>query len=208
MAVSISKSKKTRSTVPKLEWAQLREEYINYVLAGNPQHFEKFAVAHNINYGTLKNRASRDKWNEEASIRLKRQEDMVSTKLVERSTLAIDGVRDKLAFVEAEVRNRHVQIARNLQVKAYTRIKEIPSGSLSMRDALDLLRLGLSEERKGLGLPDEYVVSHHNHNLVVSQAQEVFERNLAMNEAVQSAVAKAIHIIDGAFTKVPNAGKS
>lgn len=190
------KRKGANGSGDRVRWNALKEKYFALILEGRPVTLEEFAKQEGINYGTLRNRASKGKWSEEAQARLERQEKLVTEKMVERSAAAIDAVRDRLAADEAEVRQRHVRIARNLQAKAYARIRDVATENISVRDAIELLKVGMSEERKGLGLPDEYTVSDHQHNVVVSKAQEAFQNRIAVNSTVRTAVAKALHLID------------
>ena len=60
---------------------------------------------------------------------------------------------------EIEIRQRQAQIARFLTDKALRRLINLPPEQLTKKEAIELVRLGLGEERKALGLPDKQEVN-------------------------------------------------
>ncbi len=100
---------------------------------------------YNIPPKTIRNRASVDKWQD----KLDRKRSLMENKIISNAqSLHIDS--------ETEIRHRHAQIAKNLMGKAVERIDRTNPEDLTHKQALDILKFALPEERKALGLADKY----------------------------------------------------
>lgn len=204
MPVSFSKQpgipgKNHRTVFPK--WIFLREEYIRRNVGGDAVTLADFAKENNLKYGTVQQQAFRHRWTAELEDRLARTTRTVTEELAKRSVEAIDTLRGRLAETEADVRMRHVKIARKMQLKALTFI-DAGNYEMTVRDAIDIMRIFAIEERKGLGLPEVYVSQTVNYNSLLSKAQQVFEAHLRTKGAAALAVSKALRVIEGDFESV------
>ena len=96
-----------------------------------------------LSYGHLRNHSSKGKWTDELE--------------TERQRLQIETVHEIHAAErvnEIEIRGRQANFARLAMNKAILRIQDLDPKDLTAREAIELLRLGLTEERKALGLID------------------------------------------------------
>lgn len=151
----VTKKGSTVGNGPK--WDQLREEYFERMLNGDPITLKDLAEKYGFSHNTVKEKSSDQKWAKQI-IKLKEQrEQLIGEKLAERTSLVIDKLNDDFATNEVEIRRRHALIARGLQIRAVKRLKEIDMKDFGPRDALAMLKLGLDEERRALGLPEFYV---------------------------------------------------
>src|SRR5207237_8009910 len=77
---------------------------------------------------------------------------------------------------EVDVRFRHARLARSLQQAALERLVAIRPGSLSVKLAVEMLRIGIDAERMALGLDE-----------VAPKLLDDGDDNLHVKEAVQEA---------------------
>lgn len=138
-------------------WATLKEEYFETILAGKHITLAALAEKYGVAAQSVRNKSSKEKWPEAIEKIRQEREKLLTEKLAERTTLALDQLNQEFATNEAEIRKRHALMARGLQVRAVKRLKEIPLEQFSPRDALFMLKLGIEEERRAIGLPDSYV---------------------------------------------------
>jgi hypothetical protein len=68
--------------------------------------------------------------------------------------MAVEAVKQLSIVNELEVRLRQATISRQAINKALAAIDGIDPSKLDVKDAIALLRLGLENERKALGIPD------------------------------------------------------
>lgn len=140
--------------VRKTKWAALKEDFLERAAAGQEIHWPTLAAKFGFNAATVRNRASLEKWHQEIEIRRKAREDALDTKLVERSTMALEQLNNEMATNEANIRRRYAAMARGLQVKAIQRINTLKLEDLTARDALAMLKFGMDEERLALGMKE------------------------------------------------------
>lgn len=100
-----------------------------------------------IPYKTIRNRASAESWREH-----------LRQRAIEHSSDVVSRIKASELADEVAVRMRHAEIARRTLNKALQRLETLDPQKLSAKETADLIRLGLSEERKALGLPDYYEV--------------------------------------------------
>jgi lambda repressor-like predicted transcriptional regulator len=129
-----------------VNWGAIKADYINSKLGPKKGMSLRTLAEHwSVSYGTLRNKAATENWNaaitEEEQIR------------AERVTVI---VREREVQEEAEVRLRQARVARMALSKAEARLKELNPSLLSVREVIDLLRLGLVEERAALGFAERY----------------------------------------------------
>lgn len=158
------------------KWASLKEEFLELCITGKQVHWPTLAAKYNKGYQTARNRASKEKWYSEIETRRKEREEILETKLRERSALAIDKINDDFATNEATIRKRHATIARGLQIKAVSRLREIEMKEFTPRDCIALLTLGLKEERYALGMPEVALVAAQDSGTQPTAYKSVIEQ--------------------------------
>ena len=101
----------------------------------------------NVAYGTVKNNAYRDGWRSQLV-------DSIS----DRDKRSLKEVRDRAMWDETEVRWRQARLARVAIVKA---LKALTQLDLTASEATRLLKMGLEQERRALGIPKLSPPEHH-----------------------------------------------
>jgi hypothetical protein len=106
-----------------------------------PYTLNEVAKAFNVTVGHVRNISSRFKWNEELRAL---QEN--------RNQQAVQVVQNFQLVNEVEIRTRQAEYARTAMTKAIQKIQTIDPLKLTVKEAVELLKLGLQEERRALGL--------------------------------------------------------
>jgi len=136
----------------QINWTTLRSDYFAENMRQDKQQpfsLKKLSVRWKVAYKTVRNKASIEQWNEE-----------LQEKIAEQQACIINRVQTVQIETEIEIRQRQANTARFLQDKALRKLATISSDDLTTREAIELAKLGLGEERKALGLADRYEVSH------------------------------------------------
>jgi hypothetical protein len=138
------------SNKPKLpkvpKWTVIKLDYFKQNLKEGATHkftLGDLAKKHGLSYGHVRNKASEEKWGEELDELLKNKPKM-----------AVEAVKQLSIVNELEVRLRQATISRQAINKALAAIEGIDPSKMEVKDAIALLRLGLENERKALGIPD------------------------------------------------------
>lgn len=133
-----------------LRWEGIKEDYISQNLVrqkGQPAfNFKDAAAAHKVSYHYLRQIAATQKWNQQLKERIE-----------ERKRTAIANIQNVSLYDEIEIRTRHASYARLASSLAYQKLnglKKADIGKMSIKDAIELLKIGLSEERVALGIRD------------------------------------------------------
>lgn len=148
---------------------------------------KQVAADFDISYGVLRNKANKEQWRESMLRQLQAQEENIRGHLIEQSKKAISALQQDVANVETTVRQKHANLARMMQKKAYERIKDINPKTLSIQNAIILMKLGINEERRALGMPDEFELKTTDeaakHNFGPKQANTIIDHviNLMKN---------------------------
>jgi len=142
----------------RVEWPKIKQLFLDANLSVNQaDHITVATLAdkHHLNVKTVQNRASKDGWYAE----LRETREKISGDITKALAESPEGVIAKLkseTFNDAlQVRNRHLNLARSILVKAGARLREMKPEDLTVREALDFVRLGITEERRALGMIDE-----------------------------------------------------
>jgi len=167
----------------KIDWLVVKKDYFTENL--KPEKSQSFtlkelSVRWKIAYKTIRNRASIDKWNDE----LQRQ-------ITDQQIEILQKVQDGMAETEAETRQRQAQVARFLTDKALRRLINLPPDQLTKKEAIELIKLGLGEERKALGLPDRQEV---NSTLEIKGQYSVVDQ-IAHHKFGEALFAKLIEVL-------------
>ena len=111
-----------------------------------PYTLKDCAAAWGVSYPLLRQKAATQKWN----IQLKER--------LERLRLeAQEKIQNIALFDEIEIRTRQATYARHASLIAYQKLKGLDEkaiAKMSIKDAVELLKIGLSEERQALGIGD------------------------------------------------------
>lgn len=134
-----------------VDWNLVREDYFARNLRSGRtarSTLKEVAVTWGVPYKTVRNRASSEKWSEQLRDRTVQHATAVATRLHREDVVD-----------ETVVRLRHAKTARLAVDKAFARLATIDPDELTVREVVELLRLGLVEERKALGLPEQFEMS-------------------------------------------------
>lgn len=159
------------------DWSALRDEWVEGQLLGGSRALtlRQFAEKHGLGYQTLLNRSAAGKWSHVLSDRRKANDELLAKQLKERSEKAIAVVNEEFVNREADIRSRHAKMARGLQAKAFQKLGTVQAESLTVREALAMLELGLNEERFAMGLdhlykaPPEAAAQHPEYKSLAQQ---------------------------------------
>jgi len=130
------------------DWEYFREEWINQNLVDRegPYTLKMLAEDHELDYSYLQNKSATEGWM--GLLKDRRSESShVSKNAIERSRI----------FNELEVRVRQATYGNLAQSKAAVKLNDINPKDLSIREAIDLMRLGAELERKALAMPDHFI---------------------------------------------------
>lgn len=146
--MTIKYKKKPVDPNAPVDWDSIREEYIQQNLIERENRFtlKQVALFYGINYGTLRNHAGKESWANELEQRRTAQQMQITEKLKEAR-----GV-----FNEIELRVRQARFAQSMQQKAMLKLQSLQPDDFTVKDAIDMMRLALVEERKAIGLPDKF----------------------------------------------------
>jgi len=145
MAVTFRKKAKKPFAAP---WPQLKEDWI--VTNLDPERKETYtlqqlALKWSVRYKTLAAISAKEHWYEQLAER--------KTEIAEQS---IRNVQSLESFNETEVRIRQASIAREAYDLGLKKLRMLTPEMVTPRLMVELLRLGLDNERKALGLPDSF----------------------------------------------------
>ena len=121
----------------KAPWEQVREEYV----AGPDELTLAVLAAHyGVAVETVCRHAAAEKW--------------AAQRVQHRHTVAIRG-REKATTSEAEIRVRHIGIAKLMQAKAIARLRTLDPEKMDLSEVRHYLRDATEIERRAAGIPDE-----------------------------------------------------
>ncbi len=128
-----------------IKWREVKKKFLEENLKsdrGGPYSLKMLARDLKINYGTIRNKAGDDNWQEE-----------LTTLAAKRDSQATEELMKNVAFDELEVRTRQANFSRFIVSRAMARLQTLKPETLSVKDCIELLRIGLRGEREALGLP-------------------------------------------------------
>lgn len=130
----------------KLERAKLLYIRENLKDGDTPYTLRMAAEEVGLSYDYVKLTSSQEKWR-----------DQLKEIVTERMKEVTDATRTFAIYDEVAVRTRQAQFARLAQNKAILRIQALDPDKLTVKEAIELLRLGLDQERRSLGMVDQVV---------------------------------------------------
>jgi hypothetical protein len=140
----------------KIDWEAAREEWL---LRNNDRRvrytYGQLATAYGVSERRVKQRASKEKWEMLLEMRRRGIDPQAG---LPGSAVAELILPEYVVFNELEVRIRQASFARAASALGIERLKIAGVEELTINQAIELLRLGLQEERKALGIPDEFRV--------------------------------------------------
>jgi len=148
------KAKKNKHNDSRIPWPEIKQQFIETNLEGR-MTLTQVAEANNIVVGTLANKAAADRWYDEL-----REKKLEITREVEKA-MAVDTkkvitqLKAKNLNDELAVRQRHLGLSRKALLIAKARLDTLDSKKMTVRETLDLLKFGVEQERRALGMVDE-----------------------------------------------------
>ena len=147
---ALAKSTEFQPQAGSLRWEAIKEDYIAQNLTrakGQPAfNLRKLAEAHNVSYHYVRQIAATQKWNKQLKERIE-----------QRKQEAVASITGVALFDEIEIRTRQATYARLASSLAHQKLSGMTVEDIkkmSVRDAIELLRIGLTEERVALGIKD------------------------------------------------------
>ena len=130
---------------PEFDWRTIKTDWLakNLRVGQKPFTLKQVAKKWGVAYGTVKNKAYRDGWRNQLT-QAKAERDKRSSVIVARYV--------------TEVRWCQARLARVAIVKA---LKALNQMDLTVSEAIRLLKLGLEQERRALGIPKLRPPEHH-----------------------------------------------
>jgi hypothetical protein len=157
-------------TTPKHDWEFLREEWINQNLVldlEGPYTLKMLCEDNDLSYSMVQNKSAKEGW-----MAMLKDRQGVGTALA-KSTL-----KNSEIFNELKVRVRQATYGNMVQSKAALRLNEIDPKKLTVREAIDLMRLGVEMERRALAMPDHFIFAEgfgtEDEEFTSDKAREVF----------------------------------
>ena len=132
------------------KWALIREDYLAQNLRRakeDPSYtLKQCAEAHGVSYQYIRKVASDQGW-----------ADMLRERADELRREALARMQGVALFDELEIRTRQATYARLASSLAYRKLQSLGEAdvkALSIKEAIELMRIGLTEERQALGIGD------------------------------------------------------
>ena len=128
---------------PTTPWESIKADYFAQNLRRDKTReltLQELSVKWCVPYGTLRNKASKENWGQR-----------LHEKIKEQNARAIAEVQAEEVFTEAETRRRQAKVARLMRDLGLRRLRSVDPDDLSIKDAIELVKLGLVGERQALG---------------------------------------------------------
>jgi hypothetical protein len=131
----------------EVNWADIREEYIEQNLSVDHRwSLRQVAELYGLNYGTVRNKAADEGWNQQ-----------LENRRVSSRVTALEALREaKGIFNEIEVRVRQARFGRDMTTKGMQKLANVDPEKLTIPQAIEMARVGMDQERRALGMPDRY----------------------------------------------------
>lgn len=129
---------------PTTPWESIKADYFVQNLRQDKKKqftLRELSVKWCVPYGTLRNRASDERWNEQ-----------LQEKVMEQNTEVVRQVQAEEVATETAIRRRQAKVSRVLSDLGLRRLQSIDPDRLTTREAIELVKLGLIGERQALGL--------------------------------------------------------
>lgn len=163
---------------PKANYHYIELDWIKENLLCDPAKpftYEDLGKKHGLSSKTIRNKASRDGWSKK----------LAEAKKTIQQRIIIDLQKSEVNS-ESSVRERQANIARKALDIAFAKIDKLSPEELTVRQAIEILKFALPEERKALGIPDKQEVTTKTGNGDDSYTS-VEERKLNIQKADQLA---------------------
>ena len=137
---SVMATKITKKGAPEFDWGAIKTDWMaeNLRAGQKPFTLKQVAKKWGVAYGTVKNKAYRDGWRNQLTQAMAERD--------KRSSVIV-------ARYETEVRWLQARVARAAIVKALKALKQFKPKDLTASEATRLLKMGLEQERRALGIP-------------------------------------------------------
>jgi hypothetical protein len=175
-----------------INWADIRDEYIEQNLVQEDKWtLRQVSELYSINYGTVRNHAAKEGWN--AALEGRRASDRAN---------ALEILKEaKGVFNEVEVRVRQSRFGRRMAALGMQKLANLDADDLTIPQAIEMLRVGMGEERRALGMPDRF-------EFVGIPGTEEREEHLRALDELIAALEHKHATIEGDFTDVSTGAKT
>jgi hypothetical protein len=134
------------------DWEILKKDFFEQNISGRGCTLRQFAEQHAIKYTHLRNKSSTDNWSPELEEERESRAKLIAEQVQAAHSESLSIVQGEAINNEVTVRLRHARNARGIQAKAIERLRTVAVAELTVRESIELLRLGMLEERIALGL--------------------------------------------------------
>lgn len=168
----------------QIDWHLVKTDYFIENLhqdKENPFTLKDLSVRWKIAYKTIRNRASEEGWNDE-----------LRNKIAEQQVQILKKVQQEEIETEADVRQRQAQVARYLMDKALLRLVSVAPEELTKREAIELAKFALGEERKALGITEKGGASP---TVEITESQSIVEQ-MARFQVGDALFGKLLHYLE------------
>lgn len=133
-----------------VQWTLLREDWLAQNLRRKkgdpPYNYKQLAAAHDVSYLRVRQVAAQQNW-----------QGLLKERQRELEEQAQEHLKGVALFDEIEIRTRqatYARLASSLAEKKLRSLDEKRIAKMSIKDAIELMKLGLTEERQALGIGD------------------------------------------------------
>jgi hypothetical protein len=175
-----------------LNWDLIKRDFIlsrTDNKKGKALTLKQLSQKHSIPYGTLKNKASKEKWIEFSNQKNKELSIKVTTEIQNQNILN-----------EIEVRTKNFKSATVCLDRGLEKLSQLTEEEISPQLAVKMVELGIKSRHTSAGLADNFNISNTNLNINLKPGEEVFEENQERFQRQSLLAAKFIKHLD-AYTK-------
>lgn len=180
------------SEAESINWDLIKRDFIlsrTGCKKGKSLTLKQLSQKHKIPYGTLKNRASKEKWIE-----------LVNQKNKEVSVKVTAEMQNQNILNEIEVRTKNFKSATVCLDRGLEKLSRLTEEEISPQLAIKMVELGIKGRHSSAGLADNFNISNTNLNINLKPGEETFEENQERFQKQSLLAAKFIKHLD-AYTK-------
>lgn len=158
---------KKRKTRVKVNWTKARDFFISMNVESDNRActFKTVAEHFGCSYGAVRNQAAKGEWENMLILEREKRTKAVQEAITEAHNKSLEKLNGEAINAETEVRRRQATVARMMYSQGASRLRTIKPEELTPAEATTLVRVGLQEERRALGIPDEvHITGGDNEN--------------------------------------------
>lgn len=130
----------------KTDWGAAKAHFIATNLEPGrekPYTLKELAADWDVSYDSVRDHSAKEGWSQE-----------LTDAVADRDSKAIALLAEDSSFDEYEVRSRHATVGRFMIARGVAKIQTIEPEQLSIKEAIEMTRLGIEMERKSVGIKD------------------------------------------------------